>query len=173
MVTSRTAGTSVALWNLWREEDSVVNFEYRHLRMCWSILKVMCLVLSVLMVNWTTGRARKIQTVPLHLDLDSLAPSANSRPLHKDSISPWTYNTTFDPSVYPPTLSEARCTFRGCLNSDGSEDRNLESKPIMHQVLVLRRVHSSNRSQTYHYRLESRLLAIGCTCVRPIVRTQQ
>ncbi|TNN29126.1 hypothetical protein EYF80_060729 [Liparis tanakae] len=58
----------------------------------------------------------------------------------------------------------------------------------MHQVLLLRRVKSagagsgagsgtgsgagSGAGHRYHYRLESRLLAVGCTCIRPVVRRQ-
>lgn len=82
-----------------------------------------------------------------------------------------------DDSLFPPTLSEARCLLHGCLDSEGQEDLSLESRPIMHQVLLLRRVRSagaeSGPGHSYHYRLESRLIAVGCTCVRPIIQHQQ
>lgn len=78
-----------------------------------------------------------------------------------------------DDSLFPPVLSEARCLLRGCLNSEGQEDLNLESRPIMHQVLMLRRVRSTGSGHGYHYRLESRLIAVGCTCVQPVVQLQQ
>ncbi|XP_022606149.1 interleukin-17F-like [Seriola dumerili] len=114
-----------------------------------------------------------VETVPLQLDANSLVPSRNIRPLENDSISPWTYNVSHDDSLYPSVLSEAHCLLQGCLDSEGQEDRSLESRPIMHQVLVLRRVRPAGAGQNYHYRLESRLMAVGCTCVRPIVTQQQ
>ncbi|GLD55682.1 interleukin-17F-like protein [Lates japonicus] len=116
-----------------------------------------------------------VETIPLQLDPNSFVPTRNIRPLENASISPWTYNISHDDSLFPPVLSEARCLLQGCLDSQGVEDRNLESRPIMHQVLVLRRVRSAGAGDghSYHYKLESRLIAVGCTCVRPIVHTPQ
>ncbi|XP_039989899.1 interleukin 17a/f1 [Xiphias gladius] len=114
-----------------------------------------------------------VETVPLQMDPNSLAVKRHFRPLANASTSPWTYNISRDDSLYPSVLSEARCLLQGCLNSEGLEDRNLESRPIMHQVLLLRRVRSAGAEHSYHYRLESRLIAVGCTCVRPIVQQQQ
>ncbi|XP_061560275.1 interleukin 17a/f1 isoform X2 [Phycodurus eques] len=109
-----------------------------------------------------------IQTVALELNADVLVPSETFRPLHNHSISPWTYNVSQDASVFPP-VSEARCVFRGCLDSNGAEDLRLESRPILHQVLLLRRLETSGapeRRDARRYRLEARLIAVGCTCVR-------
>ncbi|XP_031696698.1 interleukin-17F-like [Anarrhichthys ocellatus] len=115
-----------------------------------------------------------VQTVPLQLDPNVVVPPRTMRPLQNASISPWTYNVSHDDSLFPPVLSEARCLLKGCLDSDGREDLSLESKPIMQQVLLLRRVKSSSAGAGpgYHYRLETRLMAVGCTCVRPVVRHQ-
>nr|XP_046254002.1 interleukin 17a/f1 [Scatophagus argus] len=118
-----------------------------------------------------------VETVPLQLDPNSLISSRHIRPLHNASISPWTYNVSHDESLFPPMLSEARCLLHGCLDMEGREDLNLESRPIMHQVMVLRRVKStgaeSGAGHSYHYRLESRLIAVGCTCVRPLIQHQE
>lgn len=81
-------------------------------------------------------------------------------------------SVTTDDTLFPPFLSEAHCLLQGCLNLQGQEDRNLESRPIMHQVLLLRRIRPEG-SADYHYRLESRLISVGCTCVKPVVRIQQ
>uniref|UniRef100_A0A3Q3VNW1 Uncharacterized protein n=1 Tax=Mola mola TaxID=94237 RepID=A0A3Q3VNW1_MOLML len=117
-----------------------------------------------------------LEMVPLQLDPNALVPSGNFRALENASISPWTYNFSSDESLFPP-LSEARCLLHGCLDKKGQEDLNLESKPIMRQVLLLRRVRSagaeSGAEQSYHFRLESRLIAVGCTCVRVNVQRQQ
>ncbi|XP_020511795.2 interleukin-17F-like [Labrus bergylta] len=118
-----------------------------------------------------------LETVPLQLNHNTFSRIRNIRPLHNASISPWTYNISRDDSLYPPVLSEARCLLQGCLDSEGQEDLGLESRPIMHQVLLLRRVKSagaeSGSDESYHFRLESRLIAVGCTCVRPIIKHQQ
>ncbi|KAM7015986.1 interleukin 17a/f1 [Tautogolabrus adspersus] len=118
-----------------------------------------------------------LETVPLQLDHNTFSHIRNIRPLHNASISPWTYNISRDDSLYPPVLSEARCLLQGCLDSEGQEDLSLESRPIMHHVLLLRRVRSagaeSGSDDSYHFRLESRLIAVGCTCVRPIIKIQQ
>ncbi|XP_074513347.1 interleukin-17F-like [Sebastes fasciatus] len=109
--------------------------------------------------------------VHLQIDPKAFVPIKTTRPLQDASISPWTYNTTQDDSLLHP-LSEARCSLRGCRDSEGREDLNLESRPIMHQVLLLRRVKSAGEETSYHFKLESRLIAVGCTCVRPIVLHQ-
>ncbi|TWW67566.1 Interleukin-17A [Takifugu flavidus] len=114
-----------------------------------------------------------METVPLQLDPKNLVVTHNIRPLENVSISPWTYNISRDTSLFPP-LAEARCLFRGCLDSEGQEDQSLESKPIMRQVLLLRKVSSEEGAgHSYHFRLESRLVAVGCTCIRPVVLHHQ
>ncbi|KAG7482465.1 interleukin-17F-like isoform X3 [Solea senegalensis] len=124
-----------------------------------------------------SGRTHKntdgahIETVPLQLDPSFLAPK-NIRSLQNSSISPWTYSVSQDDSLIP-RLSEARCLLQGCLDSEGLEDLSLESKPIMHQVLLLRRVRTQEAGHGYIYQLESRLIAVGCTCIRPVVKLQQ
>ncbi|KAG7239559.1 hypothetical protein INR49_028710 [Caranx melampygus] len=82
------------------------------------------------------------------------------------------FDITHDDSLYPSVLSEAHCLLQGCLDSNGQEDQNLKSSPIVRQVLVLRRVRPAEAGQSYYYRLETRLTAVGCTCVRPIVNPQ-
>ncbi|XP_014890979.1 interleukin 17a/f1 isoform X2 [Poecilia latipinna] len=114
------------------------------------------------------------QTVSLHLDPDLLLlPSRNPRPLHNASISPWTYNTSRDESLYPPVLSEAHCLLKGCRDLEGKEDQNLQSRPIWYQVMVLKRVKTNETEHSYHYRLETRNVPVGCTCVRHLVHVQE
>lgn len=108
---------------------------------------------------------------PLQLDTGAQASMMPGRALHNASISPWTYKTSNDSSLYPPYVSEAHCLLRGCLDSEGREDLSLESRPILHQILLLRKVRSEH-SQDHHYRLEPRLIAVGCTCVQPVVQHQ-
>nr|AJF46590.1 interleukin-17A/F1 isoform A [Oncorhynchus mykiss] len=110
-------------------------------------------------------------TVPLHLDPSDLIPARPVRSIGNHSISPWTTNTTYDESRFPNTISEVKCSLEGCLNVAGKEDRSLESKPIYHQILVLRKVMGSK--DRYYYRLEAKIIAVGCTCVRPSIEHQQ
>ncbi|XP_077420715.1 interleukin 17a/f1 isoform X2 [Vanacampus margaritifer] len=110
------------------------------------------------------------KTVSLELNPDILLSSETFRPLHDRSISPWTYNVSQDASVFP-RVSEARCVLRGCLDANGVEDLRLKSRPILRQVLLLRRLKASTggapqQGLAHRYRLEPRLLAVGCTCVR-------
>ncbi|CAB1335378.1 unnamed protein product [Coregonus sp. 'balchen'] len=109
--------------------------------------------------------------LPLRLDPSDLVPSHSIRPIWNHSISPWTYNTTYDNRRFPPIISEVRCSLEGCLNVAGKEDRNLESKPIFYQILVLWKVMGSGKK--CHYRLESKVISVGCTCVRPTIEHQQ
>ncbi|KAM4744343.1 uncharacterized protein FYW61_000448 [Anableps anableps] len=113
------------------------------------------------------------ETVSLHLDPSVLLPSRNFRPLQNASISPWTYQMSHNESLFPPIMSEARCLLQGCLDLEGKEDHNLMSKPIMYQVMVLRRVKKEGAGPDYHYHLESRLIPVGCTCVRHTVHVQE
>ncbi|XP_067444804.1 interleukin 17a/f1 [Thunnus thynnus] len=115
-----------------------------------------------------------METVPLQLDPNNMVPTRILRPLENASISPWTYNVSHDASLHPPLLSEAHCLLQGCLDKDGVEDLSLESRPILRQVLLLRRVKSKEAGSepSYHYRMEYRLMAVGCTCVRPIIQHQ-
>ncbi|XP_077376601.1 interleukin-17C-like [Festucalex cinctus] len=120
------------------------------------------------------SRSAPSETVSLELNPDALLFSKTFRPLHNRSISPWTYNVSQDVSVFPP-VSEARCVLRGCLDANGVEDLRLKSRPILHQVLLLRRLKASadGPQHAHRYRLEPRLVAVGCTCVRDQQHQQQ
>ncbi|KAG1963687.1 interleukin 17a/f3 [Pimephales promelas] len=87
------------------------------------------------------------------------------------SLSPWTYETSFDDSRIPQKISEAKCEKRGCITEDGEEDLGLESKPIYYQINVLRRVKGKNKMY-YALKLETISVSVGCTCVLPIVVPQ-
>ncbi|XP_064780748.1 interleukin 17a/f3 [Oncorhynchus masou masou] len=101
--------------------------------------------------------------------------------LHKAtrSLSPWTYSDTYDETRVPQHISQAQCQRSGCLTPDGDEDMGLESKPILHQTLVLRRVQGEEgscggrRRKGYFYKLDSESVNVGCTCVRPSIFPQK
>ncbi|MFT7812990.1 interleukin-17F-like [Arapaima gigas] len=111
-----------------------------------------------------------MESVNLLLNTSAMSTTVQVADLSHRSLSPWTYNTIHDESLYPPFIAEARCLLTGCRNSASKEVMDLESRPIFHQVLVLRRVRGNG--EKYVYKLETRSIAVGCTCVRPNVIEQ-
>ncbi|XP_076834842.1 interleukin 17a/f1 [Brachyhypopomus gauderio] len=103
----------------------------------------------------------------LILDQQLKAPSNHIRPINNDSISPWEYIYTHNDSLIPSHIAEAKCLLSGCLNVSGEEVRDMESRPILKQILVLRRVRGDQHS--YHFQLEYKTISVGCTCIRPYV----
>uniref|UniRef100_A0A9J7XRM3 Interleukin 17a/f3 n=2 Tax=Cyprinus carpio TaxID=7962 RepID=A0A9J7XRM3_CYPCA len=101
----------------------------------------------------------------------SLNLSMNAPPSPSRSLSPWTYEESWDNSRIPSEISEAKCEKKGCLTKDGEEDFGLESKPIYYQINILRRVKKKNAMQ-YALKLETKIVSLGCTCVLPIVVPQ-
>ncbi|KAK2842969.1 hypothetical protein Q7C36_011184 [Tachysurus vachellii] len=98
-----------------------------------------------------------------------IKPASHSiRPIHNDSISPWETRYTHDSNRIPSYLPEARCLLSGCLNQDGVETLELESRRIFWQVPVLQRVRRGD-DKSYYFRLEYKTISVGCTCVRPYV----
>ncbi|XP_069014778.1 interleukin 17a/f3 isoform X1 [Embiotoca jacksoni] len=92
------------------------------------------------------------------------------------SLSPWTYRDSSVASRVPRRITQAQCLTSGCLSlQGGGEDSALQAKPIYYEVLVLHRVLRRNRKgkKTYNFRLDSEVIAVGCTCVRPSIIVQQ
>uniref|UniRef100_A0A4W4EI95 Interleukin 17a/f3 n=1 Tax=Electrophorus electricus TaxID=8005 RepID=A0A4W4EI95_ELEEL len=88
------------------------------------------------------------------------------------SISPWTYESSYDVDRVPYHIFEAKCERTGCLTRDGQEDMGLESKPIFYQILVLRRVKAKRQESVLQ--LEKKTVKVGCTCaVCPASVTRQ
>ncbi|KAM4597360.1 interleukin 17a/f1 [Fundulus diaphanus] len=138
-----------------------------------AVAMIAMVVMMAVAMTEAAPRHHSEETYSLLLDPKVLVPSRNLRPLENASISPWAYNTSSDDALFPPVMSEARCLLQGCLDLEGKEDLNLRSRPIMHQVLVLRRVKTPGEGHKYHYRLETRVIAVGCTCVRHMVHIQE
>ncbi|XP_021467090.2 interleukin 17a/f3 [Oncorhynchus mykiss] len=128
---------------------------------------------------------RRVMTVGLVMDPN--LKTAVFPVLHKAtrSLSPWTYSDTYDETRVPKHISQAQCQRSGCLTPDGEEDMGLESKPILYQTLVLRRVQGEKgssggrrrkkgrKNKGYFYKLDSESVNVGCTCVRPSIFPQK
>ncbi|KAM4834527.1 interleukin-17A [Thomomys bottae] len=112
-----------------------------------------------------------LQDVKVNLSIPiALSPQGSSQKsggYASRSTSPWTLRRHEDPERYPAVIWEAECRHLGCVNAQGGVDHHLNSVPIQHEILVLRR-------QPQHcpptFQLEKMLVAVGCTCVTPIVR---
>ncbi|XP_065691247.2 interleukin-17F-like [Patagioenas fasciata] len=85
------------------------------------------------------------------------------------SLAPWDYRLDEDPNRFPQVIADAKCRLSGCVNPLGQEDHSLNSVPIQQEILVLRR-ELQGRLPTY--RLEKKLITVGCTCAAPIIHHQ-
>uniref|UniRef100_A0A8C3QA66 Uncharacterized protein n=1 Tax=Geospiza parvula TaxID=87175 RepID=A0A8C3QA66_GEOPR len=85
------------------------------------------------------------------------------------SLAPWDYRLDEDPNRFPRVIADAQCRLLGCVTPLGQEDHSLNSVPIQQQILVLRR---EQRGCIPSYRLEKRIITVGCTCVTPVIQHQ-
>ncbi|XP_056419997.1 interleukin-17A-like [Hyla sarda] len=95
--------------------------------------------------------------------MDSLVQMENIR---TRSLSPWNYSLNTDPNRFPFVISEANCLHFACVDADGNENPDLISFPLRQKMMVLRR---EQKSCSFSYRLETVVVTVGCTCVRPMV----
>uniref|UniRef100_A0A8D0L4N5 Interleukin-17F n=1 Tax=Sphenodon punctatus TaxID=8508 RepID=A0A8D0L4N5_SPHPU len=115
---------------------------------------------------------QKNSTFPLSVKVDISIIGANHafkvvHDVSNRSTSPWDYRYYEDPNRFPQVIAEAKCRHYSCVASTGQEDYNLNSVPIRQEILVLRR-EQKGCQQTY--RLEKKLVTVGCTCAMPIIR---
>ncbi|NXA10347.1 IL17F protein, partial [Sapayoa aenigma] len=85
------------------------------------------------------------------------------------SLAPWDYRLDEDPNRFPQVIADAQCRLSGCVNPLGQEDHSLNSVPIKQEILVLRREQRGCRPT---YRLEKKVITVGCTCVTPVIHHQ-
>ncbi|XP_072552093.1 interleukin 17a/f3 [Salminus brasiliensis] len=114
------------------------------------------------------GKIKKLWITldPAFINFTDSSPVPPSR-----SISPWRYEASHDESRIPSLIFEAKCERKGCMTKEEHEDSGLESKPVYYQILVLRRV--KGKKKKYSLKLEKMTIAVGCTCVAPIVISQK
>ncbi|XP_063813091.1 interleukin-17D isoform X1 [Pseudophryne corroboree] len=86
-------------------------------------------------------------------------------PVNIQSISPWAYRISYNPTRYPKYIPEAYCLCKGCLTGPyGEENLNFRSTPVYMPTVILRRtsVCAGGRSV---YVEEYITIPVGCTCV--------
>ncbi|NXL95089.1 IL17F protein, partial [Alectura lathami] len=85
------------------------------------------------------------------------------------SLAPWDYRIDEDPNRFPQVIADAQCRLSGCLNPQGQEDHSLNSVAIKQEILVLRREQQGCQPT---YRLEKKIITVGCTCAAPVIQYQ-
>ncbi|KAG8550074.1 hypothetical protein GDO81_029045 [Engystomops pustulosus] len=108
-------------------------------------------------------------TVKVTLNLTGHDSVHQSGDVRKRSTSPWDYS--YDKNIYrnPMIIAEAKCDHAGCVDAQGNIDINLNSVPIKQEILVLLR---EMKGCSPVFKLEKKIVTVGCTCVRPLIQEQ-
>uniref|UniRef100_A0A8C5MR93 Uncharacterized protein n=1 Tax=Leptobrachium leishanense TaxID=445787 RepID=A0A8C5MR93_9ANUR len=94
--------------------------------------------------------------------IDSLEQILDSQ---SGSPAPWDFSLNIDPNRYPYVISEANCHSFSCIDSDGTQNPDLTSVPILQDIMVLNK---EQRDCAIVFKLETQRVTVGCTCVRPV-----
>ncbi|XP_069830147.1 interleukin-17F-like isoform X2 [Dendropsophus ebraccatus] len=89
--------------------------------------------------------------------------------VNKRSTSPWKYSYDRNMHRHPMVIAEAKCDMAACVDAEGNVDSNLNSVPIRQEILVLLR---EMKGCAHSFKLEKKIVTVGCTCVRPITQEQ-
>ncbi|XP_018417105.1 PREDICTED: interleukin-17F-like [Nanorana parkeri] len=108
-------------------------------------------------------------SVKVNLNIIGQEAPAMSGDVRKRSISPWEYSYDVNNNRFPSTIAEARCLHTGCLDTEGNVDISLNSVPIKQEILV---VYKEMKGCVPTFKLEKKMVTVGCTCARPKVYEQ-
>ncbi|NXU49943.1 IL17F protein, partial [Turnix velox] len=110
------------------------------------------------------------QTVRVNISISSMSQDTKTTlDVNSRSLAPWDYRIDEDHNRFPRVIADAKCRHSRCVNSDGELDHSVNSVPIRQEILVLRR-EQKGCHQTY--RLEKKIITVGCTCVTPLIQHQ-
>ncbi|NXA42517.1 IL17F protein, partial [Eudromia elegans] len=110
------------------------------------------------------------QTVKVNVSIISTKQNTKkSADISNRSLAPWDYRINEDPNRFPQVIADAECRHTSCVDSTGQLDYSGSSVPIHQEILVLRR---EQRGCQHSYRLEKKMITVGCTCVHPIIQHQ-
>ncbi|NXE99232.1 IL17F protein, partial [Menura novaehollandiae] len=110
------------------------------------------------------------QTVRVNISISSTNQDTRaSLDVSSRSLAPWDYRIDEDHNRFPRVLADAGCRHSRCVNSEGQLDHSLNSVPLRQEILVLRR---EQRGCQQSYRLEKKIITVGCTCVTPLIQHQ-
>ncbi|NWX49340.1 IL17F protein, partial [Steatornis caripensis] len=110
------------------------------------------------------------QTVRVNISISNVNKDTKMTPdVSSRSLSPWDYRIDEDHNRFPRVIADAECRHSRCVNSDGQLDHSVNSVPIKQEILVLRK---EQKGCQQSYRLEKKIITVGCTCVTPLIRHQ-
>ncbi|XP_069707192.1 interleukin-17A [Phaenicophaeus curvirostris] len=110
------------------------------------------------------------QTVRVNISISNMNQDTRTTlDVSSRSLAPWDYRIDEDHHRFPRVIAEAKCRHARCLTSNGQLDHSLNSVPIKQEILVLRR---EQKGCHQSYRLEKKIITVGCTCVTPLIRHQ-
>ncbi|XP_022064383.1 interleukin-17C-like [Acanthochromis polyacanthus] len=96
-----------------------------------------------------------------------------SKELHEDtqsrSLSPWRYRLDRNDSRFPHEIYVAECLCAGCI-INRHEDHSYNSREVFSHPMVLWKTSCPGDPSKYAVRKKFIRVAVGCTCVRPVVR---
>ncbi|NXH13508.1 IL17F protein, partial [Bucco capensis] len=108
------------------------------------------------------------QTVRVNISIINTNQDIKGTPdVSSRSLAPWDYRIDEDHNRYPHTIADAKC--RHCLNAKGQLDHSVNVVPIQQEILVLRR---EQKGCHQSFRLEKKIITVGCTCVTPRIQYQ-
>ncbi|XP_025919745.1 interleukin-17F-like [Apteryx rowi] len=118
----------------------------------------------------TPRDSRFPQTVKVNINISNVNQDTKmSRDVSSRSLAPWDYRIDEDPNRFPQVIADAQCRHSSCVDLAGQLDYSVNSVPIHQEILVLRR---EQKGCQHSYRLEKKMITVGCTCVNPIIRHQ-
>ncbi|CAJ0951806.1 unnamed protein product [Ranitomeya imitator] len=108
-------------------------------------------------------------TVKVSLNLTGQDSMLLSGDVIKRSTSPWEYSYDRNINRHPIVIAEAKCEMAGCMDANGNVVHSLNSVPIRQEIFVL---HREIKGCVPVFKLEKKMVTVGCTCVRPIIQEQ-
>nr|XP_025949628.1 interleukin-17F-like [Dromaius novaehollandiae] len=110
------------------------------------------------------------QTVKVNISISNTnQDTKTTRDVSSRSLAPWDYRIDEDPNRFPQVIADAQCRHSSCVDLAGQLDYSVNSVPIRQEILVLRR---EQRGCQHSYRLEKKMITVGCTCARPVIQHQ-
>ncbi|NWR56232.1 IL17F protein, partial [Bucorvus abyssinicus] len=110
------------------------------------------------------------QTVRVNISISNTNQDSKATPdVSRRSLAPWDYRIDEDHNRFPQVIADAKCRHSRCVNLNGQLDHSVNSVPIKQEILVLRR---EQKGCHQSFRLEKKIITVGCTCVTPLIRHQ-
>ncbi|CAH2245693.1 Interleukin-17F, partial, partial [Pelobates cultripes] len=106
--------------------------------------------------------------VPLQNDTHPVPSHIAAGPdVRRRSLSPWDYSIDEEPNRYPSRIAIAKCRHQRCVDAEGKLMDSGNSVEIRQEILVLYREMKDCKPT---YRLQKKMVTVGCTCVRSIIQ---